>query len=504
MHLTPVALQDSYKIAHHKCYKPGTTKIYSNLTPRSFKRSNSEFATLFGLQYFLKRYFVEEFNNWFKTEKSVAVGNYKRMVEAHLGGEFDTTHIEKLHDLQYLPLSLKALPEGLKVKQGIPVLTITNTLNEFYWLPNFLETLISNTLWYPSTVAINTNLLKTLMTKYANQTCDSNDFVDYQCHDFSLRGHHSNDSGVIYGSAWALSFKGSDSFPSMQWLEHYYNADINNTIKSVVATEHSIASSYGEDEELDYLKHMINNVSPNGIVSIVADTWSFPRFMTKLLPKLKEDILKRNGKFVVRPDSFWTNPQDCLCGYNGWHEKMSEMDSEERQMIKDGAIQTLYNMFGGYTNNKGYKELNPKIGVIYGEALFYERLEDICQRLIAKGFASNTFIAGIGSWTALKPNRDEQGWAMKATYCENTIKDHISGDNLVESINMFKDPITDDGIKKSLKGLIYVGEKDGEIYVEDQVSWEKEKTGLLTEVFVDGKIVKETSLEEIRTRLNNT
>lgn len=485
--MNPLLLQDSYKVLHHLCYKPNTTMVYSNLTPRSGEGKGTRF---FGLQYLIKRYFLEEFGNWFKTPKNEAIKEYKRVIDRHLNMDIDCSHLEKLHDLQYLPLQLKALEEGSFVPFGVPVLTVKNTHPDFYWLPNFLETLISNTLWYPSTSCSNIRKLKELMLKYAEETGVDSSFVDYQLHEFSLRGHHSCDSGAVYGASWALNFKGSDNIPSIVWLEDYYNAKNENIINSVPASEHSIASSFGENGELEYINRMLD-MFPDGIVSIVADTWSFPRFVTKILPLLKDKIMSRNGIVVIRPDSFWSNPQDCLCGYDGWHEKMSTLDNEELKMVKDGAIQTLWNMFGGTINKLGFKELDSHINVIYGEAWFHNRLLECCERLKASGFATK-FIAGIGSWAALNVNRDFDGWAMKATAI-------INNGNLIE---MFKDPITDKGNKKSLKGLLYVGEKNGELFVEDQVSLEKEQTGLLTNVFVDGKMVRETSLNEIRSRLN--
>jgi nicotinamide phosphoribosyltransferase len=496
MKTTPLFFQDCYKISNSLLNKPGTTKVYSNLTPRKFMDSNQKFTTLFGVQYMIKRYFIEEFNEWFSLSKEEAVLPYKRYVEAILGREFDASHIEKLHSLGYLPLHIKTLDEGTMVPSNVPVLTITNTLPEFYWLVNFLETLISNTLWYPSTSAANTKFLKDLMISYAKETCDDISFVDYQLCDFSLRGHHSNDSGTVYGGAWATSFKGSDTFPSMMWLEKYYNANINETICSVTASEHATAGSFGSEEELDYTRHMIESVPSNAIVSIVADTWNYPKFVTKLLPKLKDLILSREGKVVIRPDSFWSNPQDCLCGYEGWNDRMDGLDKEEIEMVRKGTVQTLYEMFGGNKNSKGYIEINPKISVIYGEGMFHDRLDEICRRLKEKGFASNNFVGGVGSYSALSRancgvTRDCESWAMKCTAVENK-------DGLIE---VFKDPITDSGMKKSLKGLLKVYKEDGIIKVKDQCTHAEESEGLLQTVFLDGKLVRETTLSEIRNRL---
>jgi nicotinamide phosphoribosyltransferase len=479
---------DFYKIGHHLCFPKDTQQVYSNLTPRSGKGQTGG-VVFFGLQYLIKRFLIEEFDAWFNLSKEEAVGHYKRIIDNGLGGDNDVSHIARLHDLGYLPLKIKALPEGTIVPHGIPCLTITNTIDEFYWLPNFLETLISNTLWYPSTSANHARKLKNLVVEYANKTCEDAGFCDFQLHDFSYRGHHSSDSGMVYGAAWLTSFKGSDTVPSIPWLEKYYNG--TDIAYSVVASEHSQAMSFGKDNELDYIKHMINIV-PKGIVSIVADTWNYPRFMTKLLPQLKDMILNREGCVVVRPDTFWTTPQDCICGYDGYHEKMDSLDEEEKEFIKMGSVEYLYKTFGGTINSKGYKEVNSKVNVLYGEAWFEERLKDAYERLMNKGFATK-FVAGVGSWTALNCNRDLDNWAIKATAVKRNGVWH----------NIFKDPITDKGFKKSACGMLYVGQKDGQLFVEDQVSPEKEATGLLTEVFKNGRMVVETSLQEIRERVKN-
>lgn len=79
----------------------------------------------------------------------------------------------------------------------------------------------------------------------------------------------------------------------------------------------------------------------------------------------------------------------------------------------------------------------------------------------------------------------------------------------VEAREIFKDPITDDGTKKSKKGLLAVfknyirdgsGRYDG-LYVQDQRTWKQEAEGLLQTVFKNGVLVKRTTLNEIRERL---
>ena len=228
---------------------------------------------------------------------------------------------------------------------------------------------------------------------------------------------------------------------------------------------------------------MILEVYPKGIVSIVSDTWDLWKVLTEYLPVLKEDIIARPGKVVIRPDS--GDPVDIICGNpNGKNENE-----------KKGVIELLWDVFGGKTNTKGFKELVPQIGAIYGDSITTERATQICERLKAKGFASTNVVFGIGSFTYQYNTRDTFGFAMKATYGE------------VDGIGreIFKDPITDDGTKKSAKGLLQIFKNaEGEYELKDQCSWEEEAKGELKEVFRDGKLLIDYSLAEIRERLKNS
>ena len=266
-------------------------------------------------------------------------------------------------------------------------------------------------------------------------------------------------------------------------------------------------NSYGtEDDEYNAFKRMITQVHPQGFVSIVSDTWNLWHVLTDTVPRLKEEILNRLGKVVIRPDS--GDPCDIICGintktffdpYRGKEKSeklLTEKDSEYYEPINKGVVEILWDIFGGYINDKGYKVLNSHIGVIYGDAITIERAEEICQRLESKGFASSNIVFGIGSYTYNMNSRDTFGFALKSTYA---IKDD-------KEIFLFKDPITDDGEKKSQKGLVLVckDNDDNIIYLDELTHEFKQRLhnmDLLKPLFVDGKLVRETSLSEIRNRL---
>lgn len=247
MNLFPPTLSDFYKVSHRKQYPADTECIYSNLTPRSSRLEGVNKVVFFGLQYFLKKYLVEEFNkNFFWLSEpgfQYQLARFKRRLDNALGGDNDVSHWEDLYNLGYLPLEIKALPEGSLVPLRVPVLTVKNTRKEFFWLGQWMETLLSNVLWKPITTATIAHQYKKLLTQFAEETSDEAEFVNFQGHDFSMRGHSCVSSSVAGGAGHLLSFAGTDTIPAIDFLEKYYLADSNKEVigTSVPATEHSVA-----------------------------------------------------------------------------------------------------------------------------------------------------------------------------------------------------------------------------------------------------------------------
>lgn len=835
MQVLPILLSDSYKQFHWMMYPKGITNLYSNMTPRSFKHLKTDRALFFGLQYYIKEYLISQWNeNFFHQPKSKVVAQFKRFHKHFSNYDMPTEHIEKLHDLGYLPILIKALPEGSFVKEKIPFFTITNTHPEFAWLVNFLETQMSTSIWDFCVVATIAYEYRKILNKWADKTCDNRDFVKWQGHDFAQRGRSSQES-TLNQAGHLLSFTGTDTIPSVLMLEEYYNANMEQELiaSSVPASEHSIMTSYGKENEIDAFERILDQF-PTGIVSVVSDSFDLWSVCTDFCVKLKNKILNRDGKLVIRPDcyddktqiltnsgwkyfskltetdlvaqvlddgsrefvkptkivsqeydgdmhsftdfhgkvdllvtpnhrmilsqnnreriveaqklgrygnyeqkmirsasapsdaskrlseieklriafqadgsfctgcggniirfsfskqrkidrlknildnigaeysvydlsdsryefhiildfddiskdfewvqekdltkewcqdfieecSYWdscrrsedrfkfdtTNisvankvefialsagygvlrseyednrsdifndiftlhilkdntvggqswehsivpyygkiycvqvptgrlfvkrnrctmvcgnsgdPVNIVCGrsiprfddfaqaekyYYGyvWDEKNLFMVDGKCYKVKihsgndfvyepynlnhsdKGVVDLLWDVFGGKINSKGYKELDPHIGVIYGDSISRERAEAICQRLADKGFASNNVVFGIGSYTYNYNTRDSLGIAVKSTYCE------------VDGVprEIFKDPVTDDGIKKSARGLLRVDiDSNGEYYLQDMVSTEHEKTGCLESVFCDGKLLIDQTLKTIRDRV---
>jgi nicotinamide phosphoribosyltransferase len=483
--MNPLLLTDGYKVDHRRQYPDKTTLVYSNWTPRKSRIEGLDEVVFFGLQYFIKKYIIHDFDAYFfKQPKEEVVKKYARRINNYLGeNQVGTKHIEDLHDLGYIPMVFKALPEGASVPLRVPMFTMYNTIPEFFWLTNYFETLLSAVIWLPCNSATIAREYRKVLDKYADETSSVPDFVNWQGHDFSMRGMGGIEAAVTSAAGHLLSFTGSDTIPAIDFFEEYYNANSDTELiaGSVAATEHSVMCMGTTEGECETFKRLITEVYPKGIVSIVSDTWDLWKVLTDYLPKLKEDIIAREGKVVIRPDS--GDPVDIICGNpNGKTENE-----------KKGVIELLWDVFGGSVNEKGYKELVPQIGAIYGDSITVARATQIGERLKEKGFASTNVVLGIGSFTYQYNTRDTFGFAMKATYGE------VDG----EGRAIFKDPITDDGTKKSAKGLMKIDLVDGVYHLTDNVSWDEEKQGELKEVFRDGKLLIDQTLTEIRARVKS-
>lgn len=491
--LNPMLVADFYKLAHRALYPDNTQLVYSTWTPRASRIAGVDKVVAFGMQAFIKNYLIEFFNsNFFNKPKAEIVTEYNRVVKYTLGvQEPDSKHIEDLHDLGYLPLEIKALAEGTLVPLRVPMMTVQNTDPKFFWLTNYIETLASCELWQASTSATIAYEYRKALDAAALETVGNTDFVMFQGHDFSMRGLSSLSSAISSGMGHLLSFSGTDTIPAIQAAEALYGANVEKELvgTSIPATEHSIQCAYGND--MEYFKNTITKVHPSGFVSIVSDGYDFWDVIGRVLPALKSDIMARKGgplgdKVVIRPDS--GDPVLIVCG---------DPTAEEGSLQQKGAIEALYDIFGGSVTEKGYKLLDSHIGLIYGDAITLDRAKEISRRLKAKGFASINCVYGIGSYTYQYNTRDTFGFALKSTLCK------INGDEKL----IFKDPKTDDGTKKSQKGAVsvYMG-TDGNLAYTDLLTLSQADAAtdnLLVTVFKDGKLLKDQTFAEIRGNLTN-
>lgn len=492
-----ILLTDGYKLDHRRQYPEGTEFVYANWTPRSNEHlpEAKDGCVVFGNQYFIKKYLIEAMNkDFFAVDEETAVKSFKRRIDTFLGeNSVGTEHIRALHRLGYMPLRIKSLPEGSICPIRVPMLTVINTNPDFFWLTNFIETLMSCELWLPMTSATIARLYRKELERHAHKTGFPKDVaLGFLCHDFSMRGMAGLEAAITSGMGHLTSFIGSETIPAIGAVEEYYNMDAEKELiaATVPASEHSVMCAGSKDGEFDTFKRFITELYPKGFVSIVSDTWDLWQVVTDFIPRLKEEILARDGRLVVRPDS--GDPVHIICGYEYGDFENFQEEASISTAERKGVYELLWDTFGGTVNEKGYKVLDPHIGVIYGDSITLDRQKEIYCRLEAKGFAATNLVLGIGSYTYQYKTRDSLGFAMKATWCQ------VNG----EPREIFKSPKTDSGMKKSLKGLIRVDQdENGVYYATDCVSREQEAGGCLETVFENGKLLKEVSMTEIRERL---
>ena len=497
--MNPLLLTDAYKLFHRQMYPDGTTLVFSNWTPRTskwYRNTDRQSVVVLGT-YLVVEKLIKDFDEYFFTRSlAEVIYEYRQFLKRFTLTDYDVSHIEDLHDLGYLPLQIRSLPEGSECPIGVPYLTIHNTLPEFYWLTNYLETYLSANLWSIATSATIANDYRKLFDYFAKTTVGNNVYVDYQGHDFSMRGMYGHQAAILSGIGHLSSFVGTDTLGAVKVIEDVYGST-SQIGTSVPATENSVQCALYDDiagNELDYLDYILEQF-PTGIVSIVCDGFDFWDFITNTLPQRKEQILSRDGKLVVRPDS--GDPVTIITGFFESEMKSKHWTEHkpENLYINKGAIETLYDIFGGKINELGYKELDSHIGLIYGDSITYDRAEQILDRLARKGFASNNVVLGIGSFTYQYNTRDTFGFAMKATYCEI---DGVGKD-------IYKSPKTGDGTKKSARGLTKVVLKDGKYVLKDQVSWEEFNAtdNELKIILDDDELSDPDTWDEIKNRIKN-
>lgn len=523
MNFLEIYWTDVYKTGHKPMLPTGSTLMYSNNTPRSGKHSNCPNdgeVVQFGQQK-LVRQMYHDWNVNFFNRPIQEIDKFGEDMTMMLGlsQPYDVTHFKELHKLGYLPVRIKALEEGTVTPYKIPSFTIVNTqpLNGYVadWIVNYLETILSAEFWQGQTSATFVRSLRQLGKKWIMKTNpEAIGFLDFQFHDFSMRGMGGKSAIVNSGLGFATGSRGSDTLPVIPAARMYYD-EVEPCINSVIASEHAIMCSltgfFMQNAQGDWTKvgefeyemfvYLLKKF-PSGILSLVMDTFDLWRAITEYCVKAKDLIMSRDGKLVIRPDS--GDPVDILCGV-GFEEKgkyykynrIAQIPGEEKVEISypehKGVIELLWNIFGGTISSTGYKVLDSHIGAIYGDSINYDRAQRIFERLEAKGFASTNVVLGVGSYSLAFVTRDTHGSAQKATYIE------VNG----IGIEIFKDPITDGGVKKSAKGLLQVYEEDGVIKLKDQCTWEEEGKGLLQVIFEDGKFYNETTLTRIREKLNN-
>ncbi len=526
----PTLTKDVYKESHVKCVQIKVDNAYSAYTSRFGKYTNvpgGTYAINLGMQGFWMDFLVRVWNEFFfQLPVEEAVAKHIRMVNAAVPGDHNFDHLVELHELGYLPLHIKQLPEGAKVPYGVAAFTIKTTKPGFAWLGQSLETVMSTDVWPMSTSATTSHAFLENFRKFAEYTGLDAEMVNWQAHDFSMRGlftrHASGPAGF---SHLAAGNYGTDTFPAIEYAEAFYGANLDEEIVggSINATEHFVmCMGAGKEDSFEYYEELITKIYPSGPLSIVCDSKDFWKVVTEYFPRLKDVIMARDGFVVVRPDS--GDPVKVILGEALPVDELNSQTWKQAHaaggyVLKDdsyyqaygvgavglwrkvedckvppeqkGLIKCLWDIFGGTVTAKGFRLLDEHISAIYGDSITLDRQVAILQGLADRGYASK-IVLGIGSYSYQYVTRDTHGSAMKGLWVQLKTG---------EGMAIQKDPKTDP-TKKSASGLLRVELEDGEYVQYDDQTEEQEKLGELKTIFLDGQIVNPTTLAEIRARLS--
>lgn len=447
---------DSYKLCHWDMYPPGTEFVYSYFEAR--KGATYDSTTFFGLQHIL-----EGLSGMAVTQADLDEAT--ALADVHLGpGLFNRAgwqHIIDTHGGR-LPLEIRAVPEGNRIPIDNVMMTVVNTDPECYWLTNFVESCLVH-VWYPSTVATLSNEVKRDLATYLNNQGSDPAAINFMLHDFGYRGATTDSAAAIGGAAHLINFMGTDTLPAMDLAIKTYAADINSLAFSVPASEHSVMTAQGRAGEYDVLEQLITNY-PNGILSVVADSYDIYAFVNEVVAR-KEQILARNGRFVVRPDSI-----------------TAKHDTPEGLML--WIVETLWEGFGGTTTDAGFRVLNDQVRVLWGDGIDPKGIRHIAYHLHSNNYAVENCVFGMGGGLLQKVNRDTQRFAFKSSAQYRDGEWH----------DVQKDPL--DVSKASKAGRLKLTHPVGEAY--RTVREEDPGNDLLELVFLNGDIVRYQTFADIR------
>lgn len=475
-------MSDTYKHTHPRMYPQNLTKLVSYLTPRKNMSEAFPNMVFFGLQSFIMDYLLDGFNDQFFNKSLIEVEyTYKYYMETQIGVEnTEWPKIKALHELGYLPLEIRSIPEGSVVNMGVPVVEMTNTHPEFAWVVQWVECILQAELWAPCCYATISKAYFDVAKEFYEKTTDGAD-PHMAMADFGMRGMSCMEDSIRASASWLLSFNKTSTIPALPYIDKYYGADCrgNGIGKGAVSTEHSVmgANFAIDGDEITFVKRLLTELYPNTSFSMVSDTYDYWNMVENIIPACKDEIMAHNGKLLIRPDS------------------------GDMVDISIRTIKSLWDNFGGTVNAKGYKELDPHIGLIYGDGCTLNRVKQIYAELEKLGFAANNVVFGVGAFCfhALFDDdnkmtvitRDTFGMAMKATYGEFEDK----------KLFIYKDPKTDEGnLKKSHKGCCGVYQRDdGSFFCADQyMCWVPDAHTALKTVFKDGMITKLYDFMNIR------
>ena len=444
---------DSYKASMFVQYPPGTQTVYSYIESRGGRYDETVF---FGLQVFIKDYLTTPI-----TQKDI--DEAADLWEAH-GEPFNREgweYILKTHN-GYLPVEIKAVPEGTVVPVSNVLATIENTDPTCFWLTTWLETALLRAIWYPTTVSTNSREIKKAIHRYLVETGDVSG-LSFKLHDFGARGVSSNESAMLGGMAHLVNFMGTDTIEAVRAARHYYNESIAGF--SIPAAEHSTITSWGRENEIDAYRNMIQQFAKHGsMFAVVSDSYDIYNAVSNIWgDELYREVVDSGATVVIRPDS-----------------------GDPVEVVTE-VVERLATEFGSALNEKGYRVLNT-VRVIQGDGVNIDSITAILESLKQNGYSADNIAFGMGGALLGAPQRDDQRFAFKCSAIQ------VNG----EWRDVYKDPITDSG-KKSKRGKLKLIKDKGKLTtVNTDFSMFEHVEDVLTLAFSNGHLYREQSFSDIR------
>lgn len=453
---------DSYKVGMTVGgqYPEGTEYVYSYIESRG---GLYDYVVLFGIQAYLREY-LEGVR---VTKRDVDLAEQKWI--AH-GEPFDRTMWDYIIDVYggKLPVKIVAAPEGLCIPTKNILAYVVNTDPKCAQLTTWLETSLLRGVWYPTTVATQSNKIKRVIREFMLTTCDSLDGLNFKLHDFGARGVSSFESGALGAMAHLSNFWGTDTFIGNLAAEQYYDAEILPGY-SIFASEHSTMTFCGRDGETDQFRRMIQTAKSKKmpIFACVSDGYSIMDAAEKWGTVLKDDVVNSGARLIVRPDS------------------------GDPVKVTIEVLRSLEKNFGAVRNSKGFKVIN-NAGVIYGDGINELTIESILRTMGVNRYSADNIAFGMGGALLQGVNRDTQKFAMKCSAgCVNGVWRDV-----------FKNPVTDAG-KTSKKGRmsLFRSRLTGEYatFRTDQGPIDSEWVDQMRVVFENGELKNQMTFNEVRT-----
>ena len=458
---------DSYKISQSVQYPPGTKHIFSYIESRGSQGDDNIYdqidkplripeSKFFGLQIYLKEYLSKPI-----TQDDIEEAD--AVLTAH-GEPFNRAGWQYILDIHagYLPLEIRAVPEGMVVPTKNILVSVVNTDPECYWLTSYIETGIHRAVWYPTTVATVSWRIKNLIRSYMEKTSDSLEGLEFKLHDFGARGVSSKESAGIGGAAHLVNFLGTDTIEALMYARKYYNADMPGF--SIPASEHSTMTAWGAENEVEAYRNMLKQFAkPGSLVAVVSDSYDIDNATKNIWGKeLKQEVIDSGATVIIRPDSGDPTSTVLMC------------------------LRNLAEGYGYTTNSKGYKVINT-VKVIQGDGIDERAIAFILSAMELNNWSADNIAFGMGGALLQHSNRDTLKFAMKAS--ATCIND--------EWRDVWKSPASDMGkaskrgrftlVRNSDTGELFTGNTNGHPYLED----------MMETVFLNGRIVKEYSWEEV-------